>query len=193
MRGNTLHDLALDIVAVVAHDGATRCITAGHAFGNKVARALASRHPDLVRGVIMLAGAGRAPIPDDVRLSILGSGDLALPDAVRIKHLMKAFFAPGNDPTSWLKGWYPATKAMELEAERLTPLDEFIPAGRAPILDLQADDDTVVPPSARQCLKNEIGERVTIAVVKNAGHALIPEQPQCVAEVMHAYIGRLPA
>jgi hypothetical protein len=50
-----------------------------------------------------------------------------------------------------------------------------------------------VPPSARQDLKNEIGDRVTIAVVKNAGHALIPEQPWRVAEVMHEYIGRLPA
>jgi len=58
---------------------------------------------------------------------------------------------------------------------------------------VQAEFDTVVPPSARQDLKNELGERVTIHVIRNAGHALIPEQPRAVADAMADYIKRLPA
>jgi hypothetical protein len=50
-----------------------------------------------------------------------------------------------------------------------------------------------VPPSARQDLKNELGDRVTIRVIKNAGHALIPEQAAAVAEGMDAYIKTLAA
>ena len=56
---------------------------------------------------------------------------------------------------------------------------------------MQAEFDTVVPPSARQDLKNELGDRVTIQVIKNAGHALIPEQAAAVAEGMDAYIKTL--
>jgi pimeloyl-ACP methyl ester carboxylesterase len=193
MTGNTLHDLAADIAAVILEENAAPSVVAGHAFGNKVARTLAADRPDLVRAVIILAGAGRAAIPEDVRIAIHASGDLARSDEERLGHLRKAFFAPGSDPRVWLGGWHPATKAMEYDAERATPPDDFITAGRAPILDLQAADDTVVPPENRLDLKNEVGDRVTIAVVARAGHALLPEQPQAVADAIHRYIASLPA
>jgi pimeloyl-ACP methyl ester carboxylesterase len=143
----------------------------------------------------MLAGAGRAIIPPDVRAAIMRSGDLTLSDAERVEALKIAFFAPGHDPVAagWLEGWHPEVKKLQLAAESRTRDDEFIPAGRAPILDVQAEFDTVVPPSARQDLKNELGDRVTIHVIKNAGHALIPEQATAVADAMVDYIRRLPA
>ena len=193
MSGNTLHDLAADIAFLIRRETNEPCVVAGHAFGQKVARTLAADHPALVRAVIMLAGAGRAPIPEHVRLAILGCGDYSKSDEERIACLKIAFFAPGNDSTVWLSGWHPATKAMELEAERATPPDEFIGAGSAPILDVQAEDDTVVPPQHRQDLKNELGDRVTIAVVAKAGHALLPEQPAAVAKVVDGYIRELDA
>jgi pimeloyl-ACP methyl ester carboxylesterase len=188
MTGNTLHDLAADVAFIITRETSAPCIVAGHAFGQKVARTLAADHPALVRAVIMLAGAGRAPIPEHVRLAILGCGDYSKSDEERIACLKIAFFAPGNDPTVWLSGWRPETKAMELEAERATPPDEFIGAGRALILDVQAEDDTVVPLQHRQDLKNELGDRVTIAVIANAGHALLPEQPVALAEAVDTYI-----
>lgn len=191
MSDVTLHDLAADIADIVAQLGVAPVVAAGHAFGNKVARTFAADHPEQTRAVVMLAGAGRAPIPDDVRRSIMGSGDLALPDAERIEHLQRAFFAPGNDPSVWLGGWYPPVKAMELGAEQSTPPDDFIGAGRAPICDVQARQDTVVPESARQDLRNELGDRVTTVVIERAGHALLPEQPLAVARAMHAYIAAL--
>jgi pimeloyl-ACP methyl ester carboxylesterase len=191
MRGNTLHHLASDIAAIIRQLGAGPAVVAGHAFGNKVARTLAADDPALVRAAVILAGAGRAAIPEDVRLSILASGDLTRPDEERTEHLMKAFFAPGNDPSGWLGGWYPETKAMQLEAERATSPDDFIGAGAAPILDVQAADDRVVPAEHRMDLKNEVGDRVTVVVIENAGHALLPEQPARVAATIDAYVSRL--
>ena len=192
-EGISFHDLAADVAAVIRAEGG-RAVVAGHAFGQKVGRTVAMDHPDLVRAVIMLAGAGRAIIPPEVRAAIMRSGDLTLTDAERVEALKLAFFAPGNDPVAagWLRGWYPDVKKLQLAAESRTRDDEFIPAGRAPILDMQAEFDTVVPPSARQDLKNELGDRVTIHVIQNAGHALIPEQAEAVADAMVAYIERLP-
>jgi pimeloyl-ACP methyl ester carboxylesterase len=192
--GISFHDLAADVAAVIRAEGG-RAVIGGHAFGQKVGRTVAMDHPDLVRAVVMLAGAGRAIIPPAIRAAIMRSGDLTLGEAERVEALKLAFFAPGNDPVAagWLDGWYPDVKKLQLAAESRTRDDEFIPAGSAPILDLQAEFDTVVPPSARQDLKNELGARVTIQVIKNAGHALIPEQVDAVAAAMVAYIEQLPA
>jgi pimeloyl-ACP methyl ester carboxylesterase len=191
-EGITFHDLAADVAAVIRAEGG-KAVIGGHAFGQKVGRTVAMDHPDLVRCVIMLAGAGRAIIPAHIRTAIMQSGDPTLSDAERLEALKIAFFAPGNDPVAagWLKGWHPEIKKVQLAAESRTKDDEFIPAGRALILDMQAEFDTVVPPSARQDLKNELGDRVTIQVIKNAGHALIPEQATAVAEGMDAYIKTL--
>jgi pimeloyl-ACP methyl ester carboxylesterase len=193
-EGISFHDLAADVAAVIEAEGG-KAVIGGHAFGQKVGRTVAMDHPDLVRCVIMLAGAGRAIIPAPVRMAIMQSSDPTLSDADRIEALKIAFFAPGHDPVAagWLKGWYPEIKKVQLGAESRTKDDEFIPAGRAPILDMQAEFDTVVPPTARQDLKNELGERVTIQVIRDAGHALIPEQPAAVAAGMDAYIKTLAA
>jgi len=193
LDGITFHDLAADVAAVIRAEGG-RAVIGGHAFGQKVARTVAMDHPDLVRAIIMLAGAGRAPIPPEVRAAILRCGDPGLPDDARVAALKIAFFAPGNDPVAagWLEGWHPDIKVKQLAAENATPADEFISAGEAPILDMQAEFDTVVPPSARQDLRNELGDRVTIRVIPNAGHALIPEQVEAVAAAMDDYVRRLP-
>ncbi|HEY4170906.1 MAG TPA: alpha/beta fold hydrolase [Reyranella sp.] len=190
----TFHDLAQDVADVIKANGG-KAVIAGHAFGQKVGRTVAMDHPEMVRCVIMLAGAGRAIIPPEVRKAIMASGDPTLSDAERIAALKLAFFAPGNDPVAagWLKGWHPEIKKVQLAAEGKTKDDEFIPAGRAPILDMQAEFDNVVPLSARQDLKNELGERVTIQVIANAGHALIPEQVDAVAAGIDAYAKKLPA
>ena len=42
-------------------------------------------------------------------------------------------------------------------------------------------------------MKDEFGDRVTIVVIKNASHALFPEQPQEVATALADWITRLPA
>lgn len=188
MSGIDFHNMANDVAMIAKRDGATSYVVAGHAYGQKIGRTLAADHPQQVKAVIMLAGAGRAQIPQHVMKAILASGDLTLPDEQRIEHLKTAFFAPGSDPTGWLKGWYPATKAMQLEAERATPLGDYIGAGSAPILDVQAELDTVVPVEARQDLKNELGDRVTIKVIANAGHALLPEQLPATVDVMDCYL-----
>jgi pimeloyl-ACP methyl ester carboxylesterase len=182
-------------VADVIKANGRKAVVAGHAFGQKVGRTVAMDHPNIVRCVIMLAGAGRAIIPPEVRKAIMASGDPSLTDGERIEALKLAFFAPGYDPVGagWLKGWNPDIKKAQLGAESRTRDDEYIPAGQAPILDMQAEFDTVVPPAARQDLKNELGERVTIQVIPNAGHALIPEQVEAVAAGIDAYVKKLPA
>src|SRR5215203_669901 len=53
-RGVKLEDLAADIAAVIEHDNAGPAFVVGHAFGNRVARMLATARPELVRAVSLV-------------------------------------------------------------------------------------------------------------------------------------------
>ena len=61
----TMHDLADDVNAVLTALDLPPAWVAGHAFGNRVARAVALDHPDRVAGVILLAAGGTVqPSPE---------------------------------------------------------------------------------------------------------------------------------
>jgi pimeloyl-ACP methyl ester carboxylesterase len=195
MTGLTIHDLAADLAAVVVHEKQGPAILVGHAFGNFVVRMVATDRPDLVRGLVMAAasagkvppGSTEKPIGTDIRKAIDGAGDLTLPEAQRLDDLRIAFFAPGNDPKVWLGGWYPKVLEMEGHARDVTPVDEYFAGGTAPILDLQAEDDTVAPRRFANVMKSMLGDRVSITVIPHAGHALAPEQPVAMADAITAF------
>ncbi|TMH25865.1 MAG: alpha/beta hydrolase [Betaproteobacteria bacterium] len=191
MTGLTLHDFAGDVAAVIAHAGGGPAVVAGHAFGNWVARMTATDHPQLVRGVIILAAAAKT-YPEALAEAVTRSADVTLADAERLGYLRSTFFAPGHDASVWLKGWYPDVNASQFAAGRATRQEEWWGAGRAPLLDLQAALDPFKPRETTNELKEELGERVTIAVIPDASHALIPEQPAAVVEAIVAWMRKLP-
>jgi pimeloyl-ACP methyl ester carboxylesterase len=200
MTGLTLHDLAGDIAAVIQHENKGPVLVVGHAYGHFVARMLAADHPDLVRGVVLAAASpGKVPqgvhepaVTSEARAAIRKSSDLSLPEAERLSALQYAFFAPDHDPHVWLTGWHPETEKMENEASAATPVDEWFACGHARILDLQAENDAVAQQKFRGVLKSELGDRVSVVVIPNAGHALVPEQPEAVANAIAAFARTLP-
>jgi pimeloyl-ACP methyl ester carboxylesterase len=191
MQGITLHDYARDVAAVIADEAGGPAVVAGHAFGNFVARTLASDRPELVKGVALLAATHVWPVPPDVRESIMKSSDLTVPDAERIGYLEHAFFAAGSDARVWLSGWYPEVKKAQRIATDATPQAEWWQAGSVPILDVQPEGDIMIPPESRSRYRDELGERVSIVRIPNAGHALLPEQPDAVARALLEFVGRL--
>ena len=192
MTGITLHDYARDIAAVIRSNGGGPAVVAGHAFGNFVARTTAADFPALARAVVLLAATHVWPVPPDVRASINKSHEMSLPEEERIRSMKHAFFAPGNDPRVWLKGWHEDVMHAERAATEATPREEWWLAGRAPVLDVQPEEDIMTPPETRNRYRDELGaDRVTMAVIPNAGHALLPEQPEAVANALLAYLKRL--
>jgi pimeloyl-ACP methyl ester carboxylesterase len=191
-RNLTLHDLAQDVAAVIEAEDNGPAAIAGHAFGNFVARATAADFPHLVRGIAIMAAAHVWPLPADVRTSIEKSHDPTLPDAERLQHIQRAFFAPGNDPRPWLYGWNEGLMLAERAATDATPRDEWWSGGRVPLLDLQAEFDVTTPPDSRRRYRDELGEqRVEIALIENAGHALLPEQPEAVLAALIAFFRKI--
>ena len=197
MQGLTLHDLARDIAAVIRHEDGGPAIIVGHAFGSWVARMTAIDHPELVRGVVMAAAAAKA-YPDgfsgakELSEAVRKSGDPALRDSDRLNYLRLAFFAPGNDASVWLRGWYPDVDEAQSAAGRATKQSEWWSGGAAPLLDLQGALDPFKPRSAANEMREEFGERASVVVIPDASHALIPEQPAAVIAAILAWIGKLP-
>jgi pimeloyl-ACP methyl ester carboxylesterase len=198
MQNLTLHDLARDVAAVIrnAGDGGPAIIV-GHAFGSWVARMTAIDHPELVRGVVMVAAAAKAyPAGFDgakeLSEAVRKSGDFALPDTERLRYLRLAFFAPNSDASSWLQGWHPAADEVQSAAGRATKQSEWWSGGAAPLLDLQGALDPFKPRSAENEMREEFGERASVVVIPHASHALIPEQPAAVTAAILTWIGKLP-
>lgn len=187
----SLHDFASDIAEVVKKFGDGKAVVAGHAYGNWVARMTAADHPELVRGVAIVAAAAKQYAPE-LSVAVTKAGNLSLSDEERLAALRFGFFAPGNDPTVWLKGWHPEIRDAQRAAAAAVKQDEWWSGGKAPLLDLQAANDPFKPGSKRDEMKNEFGSRVTVMVIPNASHALIPEQPKAVVEALSRWIKSLP-
>jgi pimeloyl-ACP methyl ester carboxylesterase len=192
LAGIDLHDCAADIAAVIAQANNGPAFVVGHAFGNRVARMLATDRPELVRALALVAAnIGKAPSPPAVRAAIRASADASLPDAERVAALRFAFFAPGNDPRGWLNGWYPDVLTAQRIAGDRTSREEDFAGGRAPILFLQPGHDPLAHVADAEAYQARFGERVTIVVIAQASHAVIAEQPDAVSDALVAYASGL--
>jgi len=190
--GVKLEDLAADIAAVIEHNGGGAAFVVGHAFGNRVARTLATLRPELVRAVALVAAnVGHNPSPPDVRAAIRLSADVTAPPEARIKAMQSVFFAPGSDASVWLEGWHPDVLAAQRKAGDRTPRSLDYAAGQAPVLYVQPSHDPLAHVADAEEYQKALGDRVTVIVVPNAAHAVIVEQPDAVSDALLAYAREL--
>jgi pimeloyl-ACP methyl ester carboxylesterase len=187
LKDISLHDLARDVATVIERENAGPAVIVGHAYGNWVARMAAVDHPKLVRGVVLAAAAAKK-FPPRLSTLVSKSGDTSLPDAERIAYMQEIFFAPGSDPKVWLHGWWAeASEAQRVAAANVKQSDWWA-AGTVPLLDLQAGSDPFKPKGTENELKDEFPDRVTVAIIPNASHALLPEQPAAVVKAIAEWV-----
>lgn len=181
LEGITLHDLARDIAGVIEHEAAGPAIIIGHAFGNRIARTLATDRPDLVRAVILLGCSGlvqpNAEIAEAIRLAQAED----TPRPVREQAVRAAWFGSGRDITPWMTGWsQPVIKAY-LAAAAATDIATWWTAGNAPVVIIQGLADVSAPPENGRRLKAQIGDRATLIELEGVGHSVPVEAPDAVA------------
>ncbi len=186
----SMQDLAQDVATVIARENSGPAILAGHAYGNWVARMTATDHPGLVRGVVLIAAAAKT-FPDELRAVVQKSGDSNAPREERLAALQKGFFKPGHDASVWLKGWAPEANRLQGLAATRTKQAEYWQAGSVPMLDLVPDSDPFKPKEKWYESREEFGDRVTVTVIPDASHALIPEQPAAVGAAIVDWIKKL--
>ncbi|SEC77123.1 Pimeloyl-ACP methyl ester carboxylesterase [Beijerinckia sp. 28-YEA-48] len=182
-----MQDLAADVAAVIAQEKAGPAVIAGHAYGNWVARMVATDHPQLVRGIVLIAAAAKT-FPDELRAVVQQAGDVKLPDETRLVALKRGFFLANHDASVWLKGWAPAANRIQGAASTATKQAEYWNGGGVKMLDLVPDSDPFKPKEKWNESRDEFGDRVTVKIIPNASHALIPEQPAAVVEAIASWV-----
>jgi pimeloyl-ACP methyl ester carboxylesterase len=190
--GIRMQDLARDVAHVIEREGAGRAVIAGHAFGNWVARMVATDHPHLVRGVVLMAAAAKT-YPPELHAEVQAAGNLGLGAEQRLAALRKGFFLRPEDATAWLSGWSAGAMAVQGVAVAATKQDEYWKAGDAPLLDLVPEQDPFRPRNAWFEARDAFGERATVRTIPDASHALLPEQPRAVIAEIVAWVRSLPA
>ena len=190
LKDITLHDLARDVAAVIERENAGPAVIVGHAYGNWVARMTAVDHPKLVRGVVLAAAAAKK-FPPRLSQLVSKSADQSVPESDRLAAMQEIFFASGNDPKIWLKGWWAEASEAQRVAAANVKQSDWWHAGTVPLFDLQAGIDPFKPKGTENELKDEFPDRVTVAVIPNASHALLPEQPAAVVQAIAGWVRKL--
>jgi pimeloyl-ACP methyl ester carboxylesterase len=180
----TLHDLANDIAATIKATSKEPVTIVGHAFGNRVARVVATDHPELVKRVVLIAAGGLQPIRPEIKQALENCFNDQLPREQRLAAIKLAFFADGNDPTVWETGWFKDVAKYQTAANAATPVKEWWAAGNAKVLVLQGAEDAVAVRENSEQLAREFGSRMKVIDVPKAGHALLPEQPEFIAKAI---------
>lgn len=188
MEGLTLHDLADDVAHVIKDVPHAPVTLLGHAFGNRLARTTAADFPALVTRVILLACGGLIEMPVEARKALIGCFNADQTPEAHLECVRYGFFAEGNDPALWRDGWYPQVMLMQSGAVRRTPVEDWWGAGGQPMLVVQATEDRIALPANAQDLKKRFPDRVTLVELPHAGHAMLPEQPGKIVEIMSQYL-----
>lgn len=188
--GIRLQDLARDVAVVIEREKSGPAVIAGHAYGNWVARMTATDHPALVRGIVLIAAAAKT-FPNELRAVVQQAGDASLPPEQRLIALQKGFFLAGHDASVWLQGWAPVANKAQGIAAAATKQAEYWKGGQVPLLDLVPAQDPFKPKEKWYESREEFGERVSVVVIPDASHALIPEQPNAVVEAIAAWMRKL--
>ncbi len=189
LDGLTLHDYARDVAAVIEQQHAGPAVVLGHAFGQWIARTLATDRPDLVRGVVLAAAAAKSN-RQELRDALAKCVDAGLPEAARRAALRFAFFAPGHEPPpEWLSGWHPAASKSQRAASAATPQEQWWTAGSVPVLDLQGAQDPWRPRETVDDFRRDLGAgRVTVVVLEDSSHAMFPEQGEAVVRTVLEWV-----
>jgi len=191
----SMSDIADDVAMVIEQQGHGPAHVVGHALGNTFARATASYRPEVVRSLCLLACGGhnlaQAAPPPLVMEHFARCSDTSLPDAERLESLGIVFFAPGNDASSWLDGWWHGGDAVSAALRSSDP-EEWWRGGAGPMLIVQPLHDVMAPPSTGRELKASLGDRVRYVELADCGHAMLPEQPDLIAQQVLTWLADQP-
>jgi pimeloyl-ACP methyl ester carboxylesterase len=215
-EGTTLLERHADCArAVIDRLGWTECIVVGHSHGGAVAHALAVRHPELVRGVALIAAPGVRTHPSYRLLCLPGLPAVlaALAWTLRVEMLrstmrlimraiLKPMFRPRTVPEGRVAQQHGSLEARPRALVEMALLARDRPceqlartatALRAPTLFIHGDADEIVPMSYARTLYDAIPRTThsTFRVVPEAGHMVHETHARQVRELLLQWIAEI--
>ena len=193
VEGVTLRDNARDVVSAIEKVGSPPVIVVGWAYGNRVARMIASEQPELVRGVVLIAAGGKFPPKPEVLVGFRTIQDTTQPLEKRAEAARTFLYGP-KTTLSAVDMRLDEISAATLRTQSLAatvPLQAWWDGGKAPMLVLQGLHDVVAPPENGRSLKRDHPERVTLVEFEDLGHGMAQERPDLVADAIISWARKL--
>jgi pimeloyl-ACP methyl ester carboxylesterase len=195
VEGVTLRDNAADVAAAIEATSAAPAIVGGWAYGNRVARMLATERPQLVRGLVLIAAGGKFAPKPEVFQSLQAYQDKSLPIEKRAEVARSILYGPNaiiSIADMRIDDVSPATiRAQSLAPSPSTPVDSWWAGGEARMLVLQGLHDVIAPPENGRSLKLDYPDRVTLVEFPDLGHSMARERPDLVANAIIAWAAKL--
>lgn len=185
----TLHDLADEVVGRLNALGVDRFHLIGHAFGNRLSRCITADYNNRVESLTLLAAGGLVEPKKHIWTALAQCFNVELSPEEHLQYVKTAFFAPGNDASVWVDGWFPQVMQYQRAAVVRTPRDDWWPANVDKVMVVQGLDDAIAPVENGRRYKSESAPHAQLVEIKNAGHALLPEQPNAIAEAVLQFLG----
>lgn len=171
----------------------------GHAYGNRLVRKEAYTHSILwndktrmPNAIILLAAGGQIPMEPKAEQALRDIFNPLKSREERMKDIEYAFFAPGNEiPDHWTRGWH--TKTAIAQGNAVAASADNVGwhcAGGVPMLIVQPMQDRIASIENAYALRDKCPQDVEIVEIENAGHALLPEQPEAVAAAVLAFLAK---
>jgi pimeloyl-ACP methyl ester carboxylesterase len=192
-----------DVLALLDHLALRRVHIAGVSFGSLAALRMAARHPERVASIAAITssdyirpeGAWRLlePVRDallaadaqrvfDVSLPMFGDDYVAREkETIELQHQWIT-----NLPAAWHRG---VGKIMQ--AVQAIDLREDLPKVRCPVQVISAEQDKIFPPEEGRILASSV-RNGRFELVAGAGHNLVVEKPQALAEILAGFFSRTP-
>lgn len=189
----TLADLADDVLARMSATGEDEFHVVGHAFGNRLARMVTARSGSRVASLTLLAAGGLVEMAPEVAHSFVNCFSLEMGTAAHLDAVARAFFAPGNDAAVWTWGWSASIAHYQRRALELTGRSEWWDAVAARVLVIQGLQDVIAVPENGRRYVADHGDVARLVEIDRAGHALIVERPNEVADALVTFLDEVSA
>ncbi|MCQ8277382.1 alpha/beta hydrolase [Acetobacteraceae bacterium KSS8] len=190
--GYALADLATDAVGVIAALGLQRYILVGHSMGGKVAQLIASRRPDGLKGLVLVAPSPPSPLglPADVRRAMVSAYATRESIIATVEQVLAPDGLCGGDLEmvieDSLRGAPAAIEAWPLATSQ-EDIATLVPRIEVPTIVISGKNDRVDPPDI---LQRELLPRIPQAqlhLLRGIGHFSPLEAPGAVANLIRTF------
>lgn len=192
----TVEALADWLLAWLEHQGIDSTMLIGHSLGSLIALEAAARRPQGMRKLALLGSAAPMRVAARLLETAAASPARAMAAVNRGSHSARGWLAAPSPIGLWAPGMN--LRLMERQRPELLALGlsacnnyagglDAADRVRCPALVVIGSEDRMTPPAAAQALIDRLAD-VRVANLRGAGHALMAEAPDALAQVLEEFL-----
>lgn len=195
----TMEDLTEDAARVIQETNSAPLVWIGISMGGMVGQELALRHPELIAALVIANSTSR--YPDEAQTTwqqrIITLEQQGIPGIVEAT--LQRFFSPAfheRDPAT-VDAFRRRLLSTELQAYlgcchavRVIDTTERLPQIRVPVQIIAGEQDQGTPPAMAKTIADKI-PYAKLAVLPDAAHLSVIEQPEAFAKVIYSFLREL--